>query len=138
MALLGRFIEIPQTLFLSRSHATQSMQTLPTSVKNGHSRFSRFLGTGPLPPPEWWDASRKGRISFPEWNLLKQYWASVGAAPLDFADRARCCGVMTWWTLRNSHKLARDLIFAGETLFGRVCDATRSASRLRTPVGRSE
>src|SRR5437773_57343 len=30
MALLGRFIELPQRLFLSRAHASQSMQTLPT------------------------------------------------------------------------------------------------------------
>lgn len=139
LALLGRFIEVPQTLFLSRSHATQSMQTLPVSVKEGQSRFSRLLGTGPLPPPEWWDPTRKGRINFPEWNLLKEYWLSIGRASLDFADRACCYGVMTWWLVRNAPKLARDVIFAGETLFDRVCDAVRGVPRLRRAhAGRSE
>src|SRR5262245_7900591 len=63
MALLGRFVELPERLFLSRSHASQSMQTLPSFGHGaGRRRVTRFLGTGPLPPPEWWDASRKGKI----------------------------------------------------------------------------
>ena len=39
MALLGRFVELPERLFLSRSHTSQSMQTLPSDIKNGRSRF---------------------------------------------------------------------------------------------------
>ena len=39
------------------------MQQLPSRLKDAHGRvlFSRFLGTGPLPPPEWWDSKLKGR-----------------------------------------------------------------------------
>lgn len=70
MALLGRFVELPQRLFLSRSHGSQSMQTLPS--KSGGFKLTSMLGTGPLPPPEWWDCSRKGKMNFPEWNLLKE------------------------------------------------------------------
>lgn len=115
MALLGRFVELPEKLFLSRHHATQSMQTLP---KDRRSRFTRMLGTGPLPPPEWWDSSRKGRANFPEWNLMKEYWRSIGRAPLFPTDRLKCRLAMLKWTIFNSHKLARDVIFATELVLG--------------------
>src|SRR5450432_3170179 len=95
LALLGRFVELPERLFLSRCHGTQSMQTLPTAVKGGKARLARLLGTGPLPPPEWWDASRKGKANFPEWNLFKEYWISISRTHgLGMRDRVRCYGVM--------------------------------------------
>ena len=117
MALLGRFVELPDRLFLSRSHSSQSMQTLPAHVKNGKRRLSRWLGTGPLPPPEWWDSSLTGKVTFPEWNLLKEYWVSVARAPLRVTQRARCYLTMLMWLVHNAPKLARDLVFAAEHLF---------------------
>ena len=111
MALFGRFIELPQRLFLSRSHSSQSMQTLPT--KTGISKWTSKLGTGPLPPPEWWDASRKGKMNFPEWNLFKEYWISVPMAPLDFGDRLRCHAVVLLWLMCNPHKLITRCHFRG-------------------------
>jgi glycosyltransferase involved in cell wall biosynthesis len=132
MALRGRFVELPDRLFLSRSHTTQSMQTLPASAKNGQSLLSRLLGTGPLPPPEWWDASRKGKANFPEWNLMREYWVSIRRANLRPGDRLRCRGVVLWWLLRNPHKLARDVIFAIE------CVYRRALERLRQPTSAAE
>jgi hypothetical protein len=121
MALLGKFVELPERLFLSRSHATQSMQTLPTASKSGKSILTRLLGTGPLPPPEWWDASRKGKANFPEWNLFKEYWISIGRTHgLGMRDRARCYGVMAKWLTRNILKLVRDVIFAAENVSHRI------------------
>jgi glycosyltransferase involved in cell wall biosynthesis len=120
LALLGRFVEVPQRLFLSRCHAAQSMQTLPEHARNGRSRLARYLGTGPLPPPEWWDRSRQGKVNFPEWNLLKQYWESVGMSPLNGRQRWRSYLVMLKWVALNVPKLARDLIFAVETLVSRA------------------
>jgi glycosyltransferase involved in cell wall biosynthesis len=117
MALLGRFIELPQRLFLSRSHVNQSMQMLPESAKGGRSVLTRLLGTGPLPPPEWWDPSRKGKANFPEWNLFRQYWVSIGRAELRRSHALRCYGVMLDWLAWNVPKLARDVIFAGETVW---------------------
>lgn len=115
MALFGRFIELPQRLFLSRSHSSQSMQTLPT--KTGITKWTSKLGTGPLPPPEWWDSSRKGKMNFPEWRLFKEYWTSIAMAPMDVSQRVRCYGICLKWLAFNPHKLARDLIFASETFF---------------------
>lgn len=124
LALLGRFVEIGQRLFLSRSHSSQSMQTLPSAPRASGSRslLSRWLGTGPLPPPEWWDSSRKGKVNFPEWNLLRQYWISIGRAKLGFLQRVRCYGVMLRWTAWNMPKLARDVIFAMENLWRRLVE----------------
>jgi glycosyltransferase involved in cell wall biosynthesis len=123
MALLGRFIELPERLFLSRSHTSQSMQTLPASIKNGRSRLSRVLGTGPLPPPEWWDTSRKGKANFPEWNLLKEYWTSIGRTrELTLRQRLRCHAIVFEWFVRNTPKLVRDVLFASEMLLTRVVE----------------
>lgn len=120
MALRGRFLELPDRLFLSRSHASQSMQTLPSVQKTGRSKMSRWLGSGPLPPPEWWDESRRGKMNFPEWNLFKEYWVSVGPASLSGSERLRCYGTMMKWLMLNPHKLARDVIFSSETLILRA------------------
>jgi len=120
LALLGRFIELPDRLFLSRSHPSQSMQTLPSNIGAGGSRLSRWLGTGPLPPPEWWDASRRGKANFPEWNLLRQYWASIGRSPLHASQKASCYASMLKWVACNSPKLARDVVFATENLSTRA------------------
>jgi glycosyltransferase involved in cell wall biosynthesis len=128
MALLGRFIQVPQRLFLSRHHATQSMQTMPSDFKSGGRRLSRYLGTGPLPPPEWWDSSRKGKLNFPEWNLMKEYWRSVGDAPISLVGRVRCHLVMLRWVLVNIPKLARDLVFALEHLVARPAGSGRPRS----------
>jgi hypothetical protein len=92
----------------------------------------RILGTGPLPPPEWWDASRKGKANFPEWNLLKEYWLSIGRAPLGLSERTKCYAVMLKWLGLNVPKLARDVIFAAENISLRVIDrcAQREAATL--------
>lgn len=130
LALLGRFIELPDPLFLSRSHSSQSMQAIPANVKKqGQQRtwLSRLLGTGPLPPPEWWDETRKGKLNFPEWNLFKEYWISIRRAPLPFGERVRCYGVMMKWLVLNIPKLARDVIFAAATLSKRAMNLFHSA-----------
>jgi hypothetical protein len=135
MALLGRFVELPERLFLSRHHATQSMQTLPSHANGGHSVLSCILGTGPLPPPEWWDASRKGRVNFPEWNLFKEYLLSIGRVCLPPTEQFKCHLVMLRWVLRNMPKLARDVLFAGEILSARVIDRVRAAGDPAGSIG---
>ena len=110
MCLRGRFVEIPEFLFLSRAHSNQSMQ-----AKTDRGRLSRWIGAGPLPPAEWWDASKKGKMVFPEWNLLAEYWSAIGEVPaLSLADRSRCRLWVCVWLVRNWYKLARDLALAAE------------------------
>jgi glycosyltransferase involved in cell wall biosynthesis len=110
MSLRGRFYEVPEPLFFSRAHPNQSMQ-----AKTTRGWLSRWIGAGPLPPAEWWDASKKGKVVFPEWNLLAEYWTSIGEVPaLSLADRLRCRLWLGLWVMRNWYKLARDLVLAAE------------------------
>ena len=80
----------------------------------GRPLWSARLGTGPLPPPEWWDGSLKGKITFPEWRLFREYWCSVTETQLSFAQKLLCRNVMATWLVLNVHKLARDVIVALE------------------------
>jgi hypothetical protein len=128
MALLGRYVELEPRLFLSRSHPSQSMQQLPSRLKDGRGRalFSSVLGTGPLPPPEWWDAKLKGRITFPEWRLMREYFAAVADTKLPPVEKAKCYGIMGGWIVLNIPKLARDGIVALEQLLSPVMDRLRA------------
>jgi glycosyltransferase involved in cell wall biosynthesis len=127
MALRGRFVESPERLFLSRSHPSQSMQQLPSRLRDsqGRARLSSLLGTGPLPPPEWWDASLRNRITYPEWKLMREYWRTIGEVKLPAAEKLKCHGVMLAWTVLNVHKLARDVIIAAEQMLSPAIDRLR-------------
>jgi len=127
MALLGRYVELEPRLFLSRSHPSQSMQQLPARLKDNRGRalFSSVLGTGPLPPPEWWDSKLKGRITFPEWRLMREYFAAIADTKLGVVEAAKCYGIMAAWTVLNLPKLARDCIVALEQLLAPLMDRVR-------------
>lgn len=119
LALLGRFLELPEYLFLSRHHATQSMQTLPSEARKEGFRLSKYLGVGPLPPPEWWDSRLKGKVVFPEWRILKEYFVSVGRAGLSPGASLSCYVVFLGWMIKHLPKLVRDVAFAFEKLIKR-------------------
>jgi glycosyltransferase involved in cell wall biosynthesis len=127
MALLGPYVELEPRLFLSRSHPSQSMQQLPSRLKDDRGRplFSSVLGTGPLPPPEWWDAKLKGKITFPEWRLMREYFFAVADSKLPAVEKAKCYGIMCGWTVLNIPKLARDCIVALEQFLSPVMDRLR-------------
>jgi glycosyltransferase involved in cell wall biosynthesis len=116
MSLRGRFCEIPQRLFFNRDHSSRSVRQRSSASKAGRSRMARWLGTGPLPPPEWWDASKKGAIVFPEWRLVADYSLAVFEAPLTTSKKTRCIGHVFSLLAKGWPKLTRDVIFAMERL----------------------
>lgn len=124
MSLRGRFHEVDEHLFLARRHASQSMANPFKGTLRGS--LARWIGAGPLPPPEWWDPSNKGKIMFPDWRLLSEYQASINEAPLDTAERLRCELYLGLWVLKYWPKLARDVVFAGERLLTRRSAGTPS------------
>lgn len=134
MALLGRFLELPDYLFLSRHHASQSMQTLPSEAKRRGFRLSKYLGVGPLPPPEWWDSKLKGKVVWPEWRIMKEYFVSIGRAGLSPGEAMGCYAAFVGWLFKHSFKLGRDVAFAIEKILKRTMgsgdtDGSRPASR---------
>ncbi|HEY7088362.1 MAG TPA: glycosyltransferase family A protein [Tepidisphaeraceae bacterium] len=131
LALYGRLVQIEPRLFLARAHANQSMQTLPRRALPGGAGYSvltRWLGPGPLPPPEWWNPALADRICFPDWNLMAEYRQAVAQTPhLSATERIGCYAALAEWVLRFWPKLARDVAFALETIVRRAIRAIRSA-----------
>ncbi len=117
LLLLGRFRRIEEHLFYNRDHAERSSRNVVRrAVRNG-SRLSRYLGCGPLPPSEWWDQSLRGRIVFPEWRVLVEYFRAVKeAADLPASKRLLSYAVLGLFTLRHLPKLGRDVIIATEQI----------------------
>jgi glycosyltransferase involved in cell wall biosynthesis len=122
MILFGRFYEVPEFLFIAREHAGQSL-----ALKTRRSRFLNFLGSGPIPPAEWWNPELAGKATFPEWNLLKEYWNMLDEVPIDPRDRAACRRIVARWAVTNSHKLGRDVAFGVEAALGKLSKLTAIA-----------
>jgi glycosyltransferase involved in cell wall biosynthesis len=83
LVLMGRFHEIPEYLFFSRSHEAQSMRTLPSHLSGTIRSISRTLGVGPTLHAEWFDPAGKGRRRFPGWRI---YLVNFMAGPLPPAE----------------------------------------------------
>jgi glycosyltransferase involved in cell wall biosynthesis len=122
LTLFGRFHLVNEYLFLNRDHTGRSVRSLPTRLSRGRSRLSKYIGVGPIPATEWWDASKKGKIVFPEWRVLQEYWKSPAMAPLSFGQRASCYLRLIGFTVKILPKLTRDLVIAGEEVFWRFTD----------------
>ena len=58
LSLFGRFHQVQEVLFLNRDHRGRSVRSVPSRLTRGRSRLSKFIGVGPIPPTEWWDASK--------------------------------------------------------------------------------
>lgn len=114
LALLGRFRCVEEPLFLNREHEQRSVGLVPGQRAKRRSRLSKWIGVGPVPPPEFWDPSTAGRIVFPEWRILGEYHRSLRLAPLSPRDRALCRLTLARFTIRHTPKLIRDLLIAGE------------------------
>lgn len=117
LALLGKFHQIPEVLFLSREHEKRSVRQQPGRVVSGRSRLANYIGQGPVPPMEWWDPSKKNTITFPEWRIALEYWRSIHDAPISATEKIKCYLQMLRWLLpTGALKLMRDLVIASEQL----------------------
>jgi glycosyltransferase involved in cell wall biosynthesis len=115
LALLGRFRVIDEPLFFNREHEERSVEQIPgRRGARRRTRLSGWLGTGPIPPTEFWDPSHAGRINFPEWRILYEYERSIRMIDLSLSDRARCRLTLARFAMRHTPKLIRDLVIAAE------------------------
>jgi glycosyltransferase involved in cell wall biosynthesis len=122
LSLFGRFHLVEEYLFLNRDHTGRSVRCLPARLRRGRSRLSKYIGVGPIPATEWWDPSTKGKIVFPEWRILQEYWRSPAMAPLIGAQKTACHLRLVGFTVKILPKLFRDLVIAGEEMFWRFTD----------------
>ncbi|MEB3293273.1 MAG: glycosyltransferase family 2 protein [Synechococcales bacterium] len=127
-ALFGRFYEVPDCLFFNREHENRSSRVTAITIRSS-TYVSKWLGIGPLPPTEWFDPSKQGKITMPEWNLVKQYWNSIWLPPLQVGDRLGCCLMLAYWLIQHLPKLIRDVLMAGEIHIKRWLTPPRSSRR---------
>ncbi len=118
--LRGRMLRLEPVLFFNREHGDRSQSSFDRGKVRPGSRLVNYIGCGPVPGYAWWDATKKGRIVFPEWRWLWEYYKAVGGARLSAGEKLSCYPVLARVTLRFAPRLARDLIIAAEQLFNRV------------------
>jgi glycosyltransferase involved in cell wall biosynthesis len=129
LTLYGKFIEVPEVLFLSRFHPDQSIHTLPRYMQKKRTWVSRIVGHGQLPPPEWFDRKYTGRITFPEWRLMWEYMCSARYGWLNTRQRMTCVGsvVKRQFMHGNWARMVRDFVLAGDKLAARVAQTVRDS-----------
>ena len=112
LALLGRFIELPEVLFFFRDQPERASKKIPDRLRR--QRWLRAVG--PLPAAEWYDPAKAGGIFFPQWNLWRRYFEVVRRADLPANERVACQLALVRWLLRNRNaiKLVRDVLLAAE------------------------
>jgi hypothetical protein len=129
--LRGRMLRLRDFLFFNRSHGERSQTYLDRMKVRPGSRLVKYIGCGPLPSYEWWDASKKGKIVFPEWRWVAEYFRAVGDTPMPPGSKLACYVVCVIVAAKFLPRMARDLIIAAEQFFNRL---TGLAPKAHTPT----
>lgn len=94
LSLLGKFYEVPEYLFFYRFHEEQSW---------GGNK-------SPQAQQAWYDPLRAGKITFPQWRLLREHIRSIQRSPVGMKDRVSCYLYMGYWMAKNRRRLGRNLL----------------------------
>ena len=84
LALLGRFVQIREPLFLNREHASRYVR-----AARGPDRI------------RWHDTSRTKRVEFAIWKLLGEYRRMISRYVDDPVERRKCRAQLRRWYFRN-------------------------------------
>jgi glycosyltransferase involved in cell wall biosynthesis len=95
LALLGKFRELDEPLFLRRIHEDNSVML--------HKHTTML---------EWYDPSKRGQISMPYWCLLKGYFKATKRHDLPVAERARCILALSGYLRLRRQGLIGDVRYA--------------------------
>ena len=86
LGLRGRFLKIPEPLFLSRDHEDRSIRSIPYQFRAA-----------------WFDPRKAPERAFPHWRILREYWKCIGRVPMTGRDRARCYAQLGRWLTVNAN-----------------------------------
>ena len=109
LALLGPFYGIPEYLFSYRRHIKQS------TGKEFPTQQARIA---------WFDPSKKGRITFPNWRLLREHCIAIYKAPLTKRQRVFCYASAVRWMIRWRRHLIGDFFMYEPRLRSRKLEVT--------------
>lgn len=117
MAVQGRYIEIPETLFDIRWHHQKSTAQ-PFTRDTKTKRYTRDV---------WFDSSNEGKIRLPRWIRFGAYSRAVTTAPVSASEKVQSFGELARWlgVWGNSKALIYEIMIAGRTLVGRVLSRRR-------------
>jgi glycosyltransferase involved in cell wall biosynthesis len=96
LALHGGFHELPEELLLHREHANRSVHVNPSRLA-----LMRFQ-----------DPSNSTGVIFPAWRVMRDYFAAVNRAPLDWHSRMTCRKYILRWAKYHRSELFEDLSLA--------------------------
>jgi len=98
MALRGKIVELPEWLYYHREHESRSV----------HAHRDRHSAN------EWFATRNKGKTTFPEWRLIREYLRVIRGAPLSAGERWNCfTWFLRWAKYRKRYRrLWQDLLIA--------------------------
>lgn len=94
LSLLGKFYEVPEHLFFYRFHEAQSW---------GGNKSQQAQQA-------WYDPRRAGKVTYPQWRLLREHLRSIERSPVGPRDRLACYLYMGYWMRKNWRRLGNDLL----------------------------
>ena len=94
LALYGRFVQVPEHLYMRRDHDDRSVKIYTTL----RERYA------------WVAPGESGKRKYPAWGYLAGYTAAALRVPLSLRDRAACAKVLLVWMVRVWRDLLDDLI----------------------------
>jgi glycosyltransferase involved in cell wall biosynthesis len=97
LSLYGPFHEIQEPLFFKRFHA-----------KNVYTDWRARM--------VWFDSALEGKIMFPFWMQLGDYFETIRRADVPASVKRRCRLYMGRWILEHAKNLVKDLLVAGYML----------------------
>ena len=86
IALVGRMIQIPETLFFRREHSA-------SYTNKGYGSLQEKLS--------WWTKTSSNRLIFPYWKVCSEYVKSVRHAGLKRSERLLCYAQIGKWFLQE-------------------------------------
>jgi glycosyltransferase involved in cell wall biosynthesis len=120
LILYGTMPRLNEYLFFNRSHGNRSQTYLDKMKVRPGSRLVKYIGCGPLPSYEWWDASKKGKIVFPEFRWVWEYFKAVHETPMPAGEKLKCYSVLCGLSIKFLPRFARDILIAGEQMLYRI------------------
>jgi len=96
IALMGKFHEVPEVLFLHREHKKRSTKAFK----------SEQLRTA------WFNPARAGKPAAPHVRMLQDYARVVRNADVPLSDKVACMAMLVPWSIRNRPGLWKDFYFS--------------------------
>lgn len=100
LGLIGKIVEIPEYLFLSRDHSERSVRTY-------RSRQQRVI---------WVDSDNEGKRILPHWMILQEYISLIKRAPITAKEKINCYLLLIRWLGLDNNwlRMMLDVLFTVE------------------------